>query len=186
MKKLVFFIAAVFAATLSLSAQTSAEIVSKIEKANHPAIESPLAEKRTSKALGEKDYTAKLIYRGPSYLKLEYDDPSEGFLIDGTKVSITHAGKTAVFDASKNLMMKSMSHALLYAFQGKITELVAEQNASLDATKEGDMYCIVIKALKKSVRGYSTMVINYSVKDCGIRSMRLDEFIGLSTFYELK
>ena len=186
MKKLILLFAALAAASLSLNAQTPDEIVAKIEKANHPDIESRFEEKRSFKSAPGQNYAGKLTFRNPDALTLKYDDASEGFQIDASKVSITHQGKTAVFDATKNLMMKSLSHALIYAFQGRITELVAEQDTSLEVAREGNMCCVTLNALKKSARGYKSMVINYSAKDCGIRSMRLDEFTGVSTFYELK
>ena len=186
MKKLIFSIAALVAAALSLNAQTPDEIIAKIEKANHPDIESRFTEKRVFKAGPEKNFTGMLSFRNPDTLTLTYDDPSEGFHIDASKVSITRQGNTAVFDAAKNQMMKSLSHALIYAFQGKISELVAEQDAILDAVKNGNMYSVTLTAKKKSARGFKSVVINYSVKDCGIRSMSLDEFTGVSTFYELK
>ena len=89
------------------------------------------------------------------------------------------------FDTSKNLMMKSLSTALLYSFQGKLDELAKEQQADLTQESDKDKNVVVTLTAKvKKVRGYSKIQVFYK-PDGTVFKMQMDEFNGASTLYTL-
>ena len=187
MKKTLFAIAALLACTFSLSAQSSAEILSKIEKAQNGGKQ--IAASRFFELRSSADRTVqpvklegKLSYTPADNLQMNYDN-GELFSIEGNKMTIRRDGTEQVFDTAKNLMMKGLSHALLYMFQGRLNNLATEQNADIAATKEGSEYVVTITARKKAARGYSRTIIRYDARNCSLRNMQMDEFSGASTYY---
>ncbi|MBQ7222285.1 MAG: hypothetical protein IJS02_02330 [Bacteroidales bacterium] len=122
--------------------------------------------------------------KGKNYLSIKYDN-GELFLIDGDKMTIDRDGINQTFDTSKNLMMKSLSNALLYAFQGKLAELAEEQQADMTQTVDKDKNTVVTIAAKtKKVRGYSKIIVYYK-PDGTVFKMQMDEFNGASTLYTI-
>lgn len=125
----------------------------------------------------------KLEYKMDNYLSINYDN-GELFLIDNNNMTINRDGLKQNFDTSKNLMMKGLRDALLFSFQGKLTELATAQQATMEVSKESGNTVVTLTAQKKQVRGYSKIVVYYK-PDGSIFKMQMDEFNGASTLYTL-
>lgn len=143
-------------------------------------------EVRTRKNAKVVNLNGNLEFSSPEHLVMNYTNADEFFSIEGNKMVIKHGKQNQNFDTKKNAPMRSLSHALIYAFTGKLTELSQEQNTTLEVAKVGNEYVATLKAKKKAARGYSLMKIGYKVSNGRICSMRLDEFNGASTTYTLK
>lgn len=128
--------------------------------------------------------TGKLNYKADNYLCLNYDN-GELFLVDGNKMVIDQNGQRAEFDLSKNIMMRSLSHVLLYSMQGKLDDLAVEQKCDIKKESIKGQQVVTLTAKKRGVKGYGMIVVSYDEKTKSIRNMRMDEFTGASTFYEL-
>lgn len=128
--------------------------------------------------------TGKMTYKADNYLSLNYDN-GELFLIDGDKMTINMDGQKNDFDLTKNLMMRSLSHVLLYSMEGKFDALAAEQKCDIKTETKNGQYIVTLTAKKRGVKGYGMIVVTYDDKTKSIRSMRMDEFTGASTYYEL-
>ena len=188
MKKLTLCLAAI-AAALSLQAQTSEEIISKIAKA--PARKSDvivrIKEVRTPAIKEEKPVTLKgnLLFKPEDYLTINYDNKDQ-FIINGSRMVTITGGVNQVFDTSKNLMMKSLSDVLLSAFMGKLSDLAQQQNSDIKAEKSGQDYIVTLTARKKSARGLSKLTVTYKTSDCSIKAMTMYEVTGATTQYSIE
>ena len=186
-KFLMFVAFALMMTCVAASAQDAEAILSKIESKAPQNISGKFTEVRiaagASESAGEK-LSGDLVFKTEGYLSMDYTN-GEQFVIDGSSVKITRAGKTQVFDASKNMMMKGLSHMLVYAFQGKAKLLSQEQKTTLLVNKEGDEYVVILAAQAKAARGYSRAVFRYDASTCRIRTMELVEFSGAVTRYAL-
>lgn len=183
---------AIFAA-FSLSAQTGDEILSKIEAACAKGvnnIDHSFTEVKTpAPTQGGKVHVhksdGKLTYKDGT-LTMNYTN-GNFFKTDDKKMTVTRGkGKQQEFDLTKNKMMKNLSDALRFCFDGKIKNLASEQNANILASKKGNEYVITISAKQKSARGYNMITITYNAKNCAIKTMKMDEFNGTSTFYSVE
>lgn len=187
MKKIALTLFAVLGA-LTLSAQNSADILSKIEKAGAKAddIVTPFKEVRTpaDKALPTVNLKGKLVFKSEGFLSMQYDN-GDNFYINGDKMIITQNGVDQVFDTTKNLLMKSLNHTLMFAFRGTPAKIAEEQQADIVAEKKGSDYVVTLTARKKSARGYSRIVIFYDSAKCIIKGMQMDEVTGASTLYTM-
>jgi len=184
MKKLIFSIL-LFLASLFCFADDSEEILSKIEKANHGATKMKFIEVKTTASKTQTTQEGELQFKPDNYLSMNYVN-GDLFLIDGDMMTIKKNGQEKKFDTTKNVMMKGLSHVLLYAFLGTPSKIGPEQGADVSAQKDGDTYKVSITAKKKQARGYSCIIIRYSVKDCSIYDMQMDEMTGASTLYSIK
>lgn len=186
MKKIIAIIAAALCA-LTMNAQDSAQIISKIEKANSSSrtVRENFSEVMTpaDKSLKQKKREGVFEYK-PDYFRMDYSN-NDLFLIENNVMTLKNGAATQKFDLTKNLMMKGLSNTLMYAFQGQLTKLAVEQNADITASRDGNFYLVTLKAKKKAPRGYSQIVVYYRVSDCMINSMRMDEFTGASTYYSI-
>lgn len=186
MKKIIVCIVAAFCA-LSLNAQNSEQIISKIEKAYSASqtVRDKFSEVMTpaDKSLKQKMRDGEFEFK-TGYLKMDYSN-GDLFLIDGNSMTIKNGSATQKFDLTKNLMMKNLSNTLTYVFQNRLTRLATEQTADITATKDGNFYLVTLTAKKKAPRGYSQIVAYYRVSDCKLYSLRMDEFTGASTFYSI-
>ena len=170
MKKILTILLAAFT-VISLQAQQNT-----LDRRFREVREFKSAEKQT------QTLTGRLKYKSPSYLSMEYDN-GEYFLIDGKTMSILRDGKKQKFDIDKNLMMKNLSHALLYSFQGKNDALALEQNADIarSAAKDGKKL-VVLTARRKQPQGCSRIDAEYD-KDGNLLSIIIAEFNGNKTSY---
>ena len=190
MKRILLTLATI-AAGLSLSAQTGSDLLKKIADAplRSETVISKFSEVRTPSPMMANaktvTLTGDLTYKNTTFLSMIYDN-GEMFAINGNSMVINRDGHNQVFDTSKNLMMQGLSHALIYTFEGKLSDLAQEQNADIKAEKKGNEIVVTLTARQKSARGYSTIVVSYDAKTYAIRSMRMDEFTGASSYYTMK
>lgn len=127
-----------------------------------------------------------LDYTPDNFLSMKYDN-GDYFIIDGKTMTIMRDCRKNVFDLEKNMMMRSLSHALLYNFQGKSDLLAKEQGADIATEDNGKgVVTVTLTARKRSARGYGMIVVTYDSKSGNITSMRMDEFTGASTYYKIK
>jgi len=183
-----FLIAAILLLSAVCSAQTSEAILSKLGSASISMMNEAFKETRTASAAagGQKTtLTGQMVYKNGTYLSMVYDN-GDVFLIDGDKMTIKKGDMSQVFDTTKNLLMKSLSHTLIYAFKGTLDKLAVEQDANIKAEKSGNFYVVTLTAKKKAARGYNRITTRYNVSDCHIHDMVMEEFSGASTFYSLK
>lgn len=183
MKRFLLVISAVFS-IIPLSAQSADAILSKIGTKASQNISKSFVEVRKPTSGKETKLDGTLVFKTEGYLSMDYSN-GELFVIDGNKMTVKRAGKTQVFDTSKNLMMQGLSHMLIYSFQGKVKELAEEQGTELAAFQDGDQYVVTLTAVKKSARGYSKAIFRYDARSCAIKSMVLTEFSGKVTTYTL-
>lgn len=184
---LIIALATVLACAFAPETLTTDEIMSRVVEApvRSAVIDRNFTETRTS-AKGESvTLSGRLEYKPDSYLSMTYDN-GELFLIDGMKMTIRRDGKENLFDLNKNLMMKNLSHALLYSFRGTLVSLSQEQKTLIDARFDDKGQCVVtLRATKPSARGYNCIVVYYDARTYAIKSMRMDEFSGASTYYTM-
>jgi len=185
MKKIIAFVIALLGALFCCAANDSNSILSKIEKAKHDGAKMKFTEVRTSSAKVQITVEGELEFKSEGYLRMDYTN-GDLFLIDGDKMTIRKKGQEKKFDTSKNIMMKALSHVLIYAFEGTPGKIGPEQDADVVAEQENDVYKVSITARKKLSRGYSRIIIRYRKSDCSIFDMQMDEVSGASTYYSTK
>lgn len=185
MKKLLA-IAALLAFTICASAQNSEEIISKIKAspARKAKIENTFKEVRNFPDNIKPAVTlkGKLSYDPSGKIMMKYDNGEE-FSIDGNIMVIDRDGKRLQFDTSKNIMMRGLSHAISYAFEGRMDELAKEQNAQMITAVKDGKYVVALTAQTPSPRGYSCIEVAYNIKTGALETMRMDEATGARTFY---
>lgn len=181
---LLSLLALTFAA--SLGAQSGDEIIERIGKAGAKSytIDCTFKEIRKSASKKEVSLGGNLKWNEGNLI-MDYTC-GEFFSIEGNTMTIRRDGKQQVFDLTKNMMMKALSRALTYSFEGRLKDLAKEQNTNLLASKEGNEYVVTLGATKKAARGYNRIIIRYDAKSCRIKSMIMDEFNGTSTSYSLE
>ena len=186
MKRFVLILAAFAACAFAPAELTTGEIMEKIAgaKARKTVIDCGFKEVRTSPAGSEVKLDGRLVYKPDNYLSMEYSN-GELFLIDGSRMTIRRDGKENVFDLDKNLMMKSLSHALLYSFRGTLVDLSVEQKTLINAVLKDGCYVVSLCATKPSARGYNRIDVYYDASTYAIKAMRMDEFSGASTYYSM-
>lgn len=183
MKKTLTFIFALTCA-LTVSAQSADGILSKIEASASRNIEGGFTEVRTQ-ADKAVSLAGRLQFKTDGSLSMIYDN-GEAFVIAGDKMTVRRDGTTMEYDLARNLMMKGLADVLRDAFTGKLGRLAEQQNCDISAAQSGKEYVVTLTAKKKSVRGLSCVEVRYDASTCTIKSMRTDEFTGLSTQYTLK
>lgn len=187
MKKLLLILCAVLGAW-TLGAQNSTEILNRIDAtlAKAPAVTGRFHEVRTPAAKDQKpvQLTGKLVFKPDIFLSMLYDNGDQ-FTIDGDKMVVQRDGNPMVYNLTKNLMMKGLSHILLYSFKGDLPLLAQEQDADIQAVQEKGRYVVTLTPRKKTPRGCSSLVVSYDAATCAIREMILDEPTGASTRYSM-
>lgn len=183
MKRFLISLAAFILALSGVSAQDDQAILNKIAEAHNGglSVEKRFVEVR-SKGKKTETLKGKLTFSKPDNFDMVYDN-GELFSIAGDMMTVKRGKKENTFDLTKNRMMAGLSHTLLYSFRGTLGELAAEQKSEIKVTKEADIYRATLTAVKKSARGYSKVEVVYSLKDCSVVSILLEEFGGNSTFY---
>ena len=183
MKKLML-IAAFLSAALGASAQDTDAILKSIasSKARDAKVESRFKEVRHFPSKPEAQLEGMLKYDPSGKLLMKYDNGEE-FSIDGDIMVIDRDGKRTEFNTSKNIMMRGLQHALIYAYQGRLRDIATEQNARLLTSSKDGQYIVTISAQKVAPRGYSNIEIKYNAKTGALEAIRMDEFTGARTFY---
>ena len=190
MKKLIFAAAALLSFCCLLApAQEKDAILSflKDSPARKTDVKDNFTEVRTPAAKGaaKVNLDGTLLFKAAAAsLEMKYSD-GDYFFTDNVKMQKTHGNARQVFDLGKNLMMRGLSHTLIYAFQGNLQALAQEQDAVIEAVKDGKTYTVTLTAKKKTPKGLAKVVAVYRASDGAIISMRLDECTGASTFYTL-
>lgn len=160
------------------------DILHKVK--NSPAraekVERDFKEVRTFTGKATVTLQGKLTYSPETKLSMNYTN-GELFSIDGSTMTIDRDGKHQQFDLSKNIMMRGLSHAILYAFSGRMDDLAAEQNAGILTSEKDGKYVVAITAKTVAARGYSCVEATYDAKTGVLLSMRMDEFTGQRTYY---
>ena len=185
-KKIITLALAMFAVTAFAD---NAAVLTKIKNANAQikTIESSFKEVKKLKANGkiiEKQGT--FYFSATSKLSMLYSNSAgEKTVINGKDMLLIHDGKTRTFNTDKNARMKSLATILLCAVHGEIEKLCEAVSATNTATEKSDSYFVVIKATKKSSKGYSLIEITYNKADGLIKQMVMTENSGDVTTYTL-
>lgn len=188
MKKIVLLCVLSLVWVLPLSAVSDAEMLQFIAQKGtaRTEISTSFKELRAMPRKEKVSLKGKLQYRSPDFLDMVYEHPDkEHFLIDGTKMVNRREGREVKSDLTKNKTMRGLSHTLLYAFSGQVEEISKEQDTTLKITEEKTEYHVVLDARKKQVMGYCHIEIHYRKSDGQIVYMKMDEFNGMSTIYEM-
>ena len=187
-KKLCWLSVLMMALALPLNAVSEAEMLQYISQTGTQRTEvgTPFQETRAMPRREKVSLRGNLIYRSPDFLDMQYENPEmEHFKIEGNKMINRREGREIKSDLSKNVLMRRLSHTLLYAFSGQVEKISTEQNTSLNVREDKDAYCVVLDALKKQAMGYCHIEIRYRKSDGQIVFMQMDEFNGTSTIYAL-
>lgn len=173
---------------LTLNAQTSDQLLENIEKANANLKTRSMnfSELREPAGKDSKQLSGTITYDPNSGMVMNYTDPKEHFVINGNTMTMKREGMELFFDLTKNKPMRTLSNMLMSSFNGQLRSLASSNNASIEAKKAKDYTEVTMKALKKAVKGYSTIVLRYDAKSNQIIYMMLEEFDGTKTTYELK
>lgn len=188
MKKTLLTILCALFGAWTLGAQSSTDILNRIDAAlsGTTTVTGRFHEVRTPAAKDQKplELTGKLVFKPDTFLSMLYDNGDQ-FTIDGDKMVVLHEGTPVVYNLTKNLMMKGLSHTLLYSFKGDLPLLAEEQDAEIQAVKEKGCFVVTLTPRKKTARGISRLVVSYDAATCAIRGMILDEPTGASTRYSM-
>lgn len=187
MKKCVLLAAALLS-VLGLSAATTEEMIQTIADAGNARAEIKAAFTEIRSRPRKESVTLKgeLVFRKEGYLHMMYENPEkENFLIDGDRMVNRRGGLEIKSDLSRNVLMRSLAQTLICAFSGQLETLSTGQKTSLEVRDDGDAWLAVLDAVKKLPRGYSHIEIRYRKSDAQIVSMKMDEFTGMSTLYQL-
>ena len=183
---IVLFTASLF--TFNVNAQQSDALLDKIEQANQNLKNrnGDFNEVRQLVGKAEQQLDGQLVYEAPAKLTMNYSDQNEYFSIDANTMSLKREGKARKFDLAKNKPMKTLSQLLLSSFNGKLRELAAAVNSSLNVEETKEAVIATLKAQKKAVKGYSKVVLEYDSKTLQLFNMVLEEFDGSVTTYTIK
>ena len=173
---------------LTLNAQSSDQLLEKIEKANSNLKTRSMnfTELREPAGKAAKQLDGTLTYDPKSGLVMNYTDPNEHFVINGNTMTVKREGLELFFDLTKNKSMKTLSTMLMSSFDGKLRTLANDNKASIAATSLKGCTEVTMQALKKAVKGYAKIILRYDEKTNQIIYMMLEEFDGTKTTYELK
>ncbi|MCQ2149764.1 MAG: hypothetical protein MJY45_05385 [Bacteroidales bacterium] len=185
-KPLFSLVLCVVCASTGAAQETTEQIMERLENAvvRKETVRQRFKEVRTAVNGARTELEGMLTYTPESYLLMDYTDGNV-FLIDGDRMEMGKSSKPTVFDLTKNIMMRGLSHALLYSFQGRGLKLSQEQKTTIEAVREAGRYVVTLKAVKQAARGYKRIVVFYDAATCAIESMIMEEFNGASTCYSL-
>ena len=177
---------ALLACAICAFAQNDGDILKKIQSspARKAKVEGNFKEVRNfpDKSKPAATLSGKLSYDPAGKIMMKYENGEE-FSIDGNMMVIDRDGKRQQFDTSKNIMMRGLSHAITYAFEGRMDELSKEQNARMLISEKNGKYIVALTAQAASARGYSCIEVAYNAKTGVLETIRMDEFTGARTFY---
>ena len=119
-------------------------------------------------------------------LEMKYDIPKgDYFCTDNDKMTMTKSGKKMEFDLKKNALMHSLGNLLTNSFAGKISQIEKDNSVTVAVKTEKESYVITFTSTKKVVKGYSCIVLTYDKTSLQLKKMKLEEWTGQSTTYEL-
>ena len=180
------FILCLFVSTL-VSAQNN--ILTEIEKANaaYKTVEGAFTRTQTNAAKGTSETDKGTLYlAGDDRMAQHYQAPcNDVLIINGDDFYMVRGKKTNKFNTAKNKTMRGLRNTLLYCLHGRPAALAAETGAEITAEKKADGYEVVLVSAKKTPRGYAKIVLIYDLKDKLLSGMRMDEYNGNSTLYEM-
>lgn len=189
MRKIILATILALISATGINAQSSSEILKAIADSPKRTVSTVgrFTEVRTPALKEQPKVTlkGKLVFKNEGFLNMEYDNGDQ-FTIKGNEMIVTQSGNAVMFDLTKNLLMKSLSHTLIYSFKGQLPVLAEEQNADINAVKEGKDYVVTLTARKKSTRGSNRIVVRYNAADGAIKGMQIDEVTGASTTYSME
>lgn len=180
------FVASLF--SFNANAQQSDALLDRIEQANQQLKNRNGSFNEVRQPVGKASHEleGQLVYEAPSNLTMNYSDPNEYFSINANTMSLKREGKTRKFDLAKNKPMKTLSQLLLSSFNGKLRELAASVGSSLKVEETKDAIVATLEAQKKSVKGYSKVILQYDTKTFQLLNMIMEEFDGSVTTYTWK
>ena len=186
MKKIIL---AVFLLAFSfVSSFAQNDILSGIEAAGERSktIKEPFTETAINSAgKASAPLKGELTYKAPDGFSMIYSEPAgDFFMISGKMMKESRAGVETVYDLEKNVMMRSLSHILLYSFSGRIKTLADELGADCEATAVKGGYHVILTAKVKSTRGLASVDLFYD-SAFNITKMIMTEWSKRSTVYEL-
>ena len=170
-----------------LSAQNN--VLIEIENANaaYKVIAGDFVRIQTNVAKGTSIKVDGMLYIvGEDQMAQYYKAPSTDLLIiNGNDFYMIRGKKTNKFNIEKNKTMRSLRNTLLSCVHGKPMELATENGAEITAEKKENEYEVVLISTKKTARGYAKIVLTYDLKSKLLTKMRMDEYNGNSTLYEM-
>ncbi len=180
---IVLFTASLF--TFNVNAQQSDALLDKIEQSNQQLKnrKGNFNEVRQPVGKAEQKLDGELIYEAPATLTMNYSDPNEYFSINANTMSLKREGKAKKFDLAKNKPMKTLSQLLLSSFNGKLRDLATAVGSSLNVEETKEAIIATLEAQKKSVKGYSKVILKYDPKTYHLLNMVMEEFDGSVTTY---
>ena len=186
MRKFVIVCVTALLYAVTMYAQDPASILNTLHNAPVRAMNAKMSEVRTfaDKTRPRQVLKGDFVWKSTADMSIMYAN-SESFVLEGDRMTVVRDGSTQVYDLSKNLMMKGLASALRCSFEGRLDDLARDNDAEITAVKDGSDYVVTLTARKKSVRGLSLLIAHYSVSTCTLKSLRMDEFSGASTFYTL-
>ena len=189
MKKLISLLSLII---FALAANTiyADPIIDKIEAAgkNRAKITGQFTQTKTSSA-GKVTETKKgtlTFTLADNKLEMKYTSPKgDYFCTGGDKMTMTKSGKTLEFNLTKNALMRSLSNLLTNSFAGRIKQIEKDNDVSVATSSNSDSYTITFTSKKKVVKGYSSIVLTYDKTKLQLKKMKLEEWTGQVTTYEL-
>ena len=180
------FVASLF--SFNANAQQSDALLDRIEQANQQLKNrnGSFNEVRQPVGKASQELEGQLVYEAPSNLTMNYSDPNEYFSINANTMSLKREGKTRKFDLAKNKPMKTLSQLLLSSFNGKLRDLATAVSSSLNVEETKEAVIATLEAQKKSVKGYSKVILKYDPKTYHLLNMVMEEFDGSVTTYTWK
>ena len=170
-----------------LSAQNN--VLIEIENANaaYKVITGDFVRTQTNVAKGTSIKADGMLFIvGEDQMAQHYKAPSTDLLIiNGNDFYMIRGKKTNKFNTEKNKTMRSLRNTLLYCVHGKPLVLATENGAEITAEKKENEYEVVLISTKKTARGYAKIVLTYDLKSKLLTKMRMDEYNGNSTLYEM-
>lgn len=170
-------------------AQDSSALMSKIESANSTTKvrTGKFTEERNRKGKAPQSLAGELTFDPAGKLSMNYSTPAgDVFNIADGFIVMKNNGVDSKFDLSKNKPMKQLSDLLLSSFSGKMQDFALQNACTLDVEKTASSIKVTVSATKKGVRGYSVVVSDYDLKTGLLMSMRMEEFDGSVTVYQMK
>ena len=176
------------AGSIALYAQSNSTL-STIEKGNAriQSLEASFQQTRKIVASGKTTkMEGTLYYASPESMAMLYTAPEGEYLIikDNT-LSMKRNGKASSYDTSKNAMMAQLRNTLLLCIKGKVEEAAAVNSAKVLTNEESDKYVVTLVGDKAATRGYTTIILKYSKKDCVLTEMETSEAAGIINHYTM-
>ena len=164
-------------------------VLAEIENANtaYKVITGDFVRTQTNVTKGTSIKAGGTLYIvGEDQMAQYYKAPSTDLLIiNGNDFYMIRGKKTNKFNTEKNKPMRSLRNTLLYCVHGKPMLLATENGAEITAEKKANEYEVVLVSTKKTPRGYAKIVLTYDLKSKLLTKMRMDEYNGNSTLYEM-